>query len=89
MREKSRSDILAGMGLYLKQENDQTELQRRIKAELRLKSEVSDQVDVWAEDGKNAPTKVSDDSAPVSRVGQVILLIAVILIVVIGYMAVA
>jgi len=77
------------MGLYLKQENDQTELQRRIKAELRRKSEVSDQVDVWAEDNKNAPTNTPDDSAPASRVGQVILLIAVILIVVIGYMAVA
>lgn len=76
------------MGLYLKQENDQTELQRRIKSELRRKSEASSQVDVWSEDEKT-PDEVVVESQPSSQTGKFIFLVAIALIIIIGYLAVA
>ena len=93
LREKSRSGILADMGLYLKEENKQTELQRRIKAELRRKSETSKDFEVWTEDSVEAPkakvkSKKNHRAESARHAGQAILLIAIALIVVIGYMAV-
>lgn len=88
LREKSRSAILAYMGLYLKQENEQTELQRRIKSELRRKSETSSQLDVWTESDDKKDDESDQKVASASRAGQVILVVAIVLIIVIGYMAV-
>lgn len=95
MSDKSRSDILAGMGLYLKQENEQTELQRRIKADLRRKSEeTSKDFDIWVENSEDAPqtklkTKKDRRVESAKHAGQAILLVVIVLIVIIGYMAVA
>lgn len=76
------------MGLYLKQENEQTELQRRIKSELRRKSETSSQLDVWTESDDKKDDESDQKVASASRAGQVILVVAIVLIIVIGYMAV-
>lgn len=82
------------MGLYLKQENEQTELQRRIKADLRRKSEASRDLDVWVENSEDAPqtklkTRKDRRVESAKHAGQAILLVAIVLIAIIGYMAVA
>lgn len=73
------------MGLYLKQEEPRTELQRRINSELKRKAEASADVGLFDETDKivdeESKLKESDGSF-----GKIALLIGVALVIIIGYL---
>lgn len=79
------------MGLYLKQEESNTELSQKIKAELRRKAEISREVDSYETKNlsKSETSDDNNDSAVNNPVGRFIIAVSVgVLAVIIYFLAV-